>query len=167
MDRAVVAHVRPWYADQAASDAARLAALRHAVLGEPAPTPPPPTRGRVTFAQLRRASAVDPVAFRAVVRIMGMVGDAETLYTDPAVVAATHAALDRPMAAAPGPRALSSKLRSRYDPVTGAPVTGSGDGDGLRGALTPSEPKQPIDVVLVVAASRIVGRGRRGLVHPR
>ena len=103
MDRAMVAHVRPWYADQAASDAARLAALRHTVLGEPAPAPTPPARGRVTFAQLRRASAVDPLAFRAVVRIMGMVGDAEALYTDPAVVAATHAALDRPVTATPGP----------------------------------------------------------------
>lgn len=103
MDRAVVAHVRPWYADQAASDAARLAALRHNVLGEPAPAPTPPARGRVTFAQLRRASAVDPLAFRAMVRIMGMVGDAGALYTDPAVVAATHAALDRPTAATHGP----------------------------------------------------------------
>jgi 2-polyprenyl-6-methoxyphenol hydroxylase-like FAD-dependent oxidoreductase len=94
MDRAAVEHVRPWFADQAASDAARLAALRHAVLGEPAPPPPPPVTDRVTFAQLRRASLVDPLAFRAVARIMGMVGDAEAQYTDPAIVAATRAALD-------------------------------------------------------------------------
>lgn len=103
MDRAILADVRPWYADQAAGDAARLAALRHSVLGEPAPVPPPPVGDRVTFAQLRRASAVDPLAFRAVVRIMGMVGDAEAIYTDPAVVAATRAALDLPVAGTPGP----------------------------------------------------------------
>jgi hypothetical protein len=63
------------------------------VLGEPAPPPPPPVTDRVTFAQLRRASLVDPLAFRAVARIMGMVGDAEAQYTDPAIVAATRAAL--------------------------------------------------------------------------
>ena len=34
---------------------------------------------------------------------MGMVGDAEAHYTNPTVIAATHAALDRPMAAIPGP----------------------------------------------------------------
>lgn len=95
MDRAVVEHVRPWYADQAATDAARLGALRHTVLGEPAPPPPPPVTDRVTFAQLRRASLVDPLAFRAVVRIMGMLGAADALYTDPEIVAATRAALDR------------------------------------------------------------------------
>jgi hypothetical protein len=37
------------------------------------------------------------------VRIMGMVGDAEAIYTDPAVVAATRAALDLPVAGTPGP----------------------------------------------------------------
>ncbi|GAA4790283.1 FAD-dependent oxidoreductase [Actinomycetospora chlora] len=95
MDRAVVEHVRPWYLDQATSDAARLAVLRHSVLGEPAPPPPSGDGERVSFAELRRASLVDPLAFRAVTRIMGMVGEPEKLYTDPDVVAATRAALAR------------------------------------------------------------------------
>ncbi|MFC5138619.1 NAD(P)/FAD-dependent oxidoreductase [Actinomycetospora rhizophila] len=103
MDRAVVEHVRPWFADQAVSDAARLAALRHTVLGEPAPDPPPPRAERVSFTELRRAALVDPLAFRAVVRIMGMIGDAEKLYTDPEIVAATRAALARVPAAVPQP----------------------------------------------------------------
>jgi hypothetical protein len=95
MDRAVVEHVRPWYVDQATTDAARLAVLRHSVLGEPAPPPPSGDGERVTFAELRRASLVDPLAFRAVTLIMGMVGDPEELYADPDVVAATRAALAR------------------------------------------------------------------------
>jgi flavin-dependent dehydrogenase len=95
MDRAVVAHVEPWYVDQAATDAARLAQLRHTVLGEPAPPAPSPASGRVTFAELRRASAVEPLAFRAVSRIMGMVDGAQDLYTDPEIVAATREALHR------------------------------------------------------------------------
>ncbi|GAA4874463.1 NAD(P)/FAD-dependent oxidoreductase [Actinomycetospora straminea] len=101
LDRAVLEHVRPWYADQAATDAARLALLRHTVLGDPVPPPPAAEGERVTFADLRRASLVDPIAFRAVARIMGMVGDAEKLYTDPEVVAATRAALARGGAATP------------------------------------------------------------------
>ncbi|GLZ45406.1 hypothetical protein Acsp06_15910 [Actinomycetospora sp. NBRC 106375] len=103
MDRAILEHVRPWYADQAATDAGRLAALRHTVLGEPAPPAPPLADDRVTFAQLRRASLTDPLAFRAVARIMGMVGDAEKLYADPDVVAATRAALGRDGVALPQP----------------------------------------------------------------
>jgi 2-polyprenyl-6-methoxyphenol hydroxylase-like FAD-dependent oxidoreductase len=37
MDQAVGAHIAPWYADQAETDAARLAMLRHTVLGSPCP----------------------------------------------------------------------------------------------------------------------------------
>jgi 2-polyprenyl-6-methoxyphenol hydroxylase-like FAD-dependent oxidoreductase len=114
MDRAVLEHVRPWYADQAVTDAARLAVQRHVVLGEPAPPPAAPVDGRVTFAELRRASLVDPLAFRTVTRIMGMVGDAERLYTDPEIVAATRAALDRVGAGPPQPSraALEAALAS-------------------------------------------------------
>ncbi|MEJ2859817.1 FAD-dependent oxidoreductase [Actinomycetospora flava] len=118
MDRAVVEHVRPWFADQAASDAARLAALRHSVLGEQAPDPPPPRADRVSFTELRRASLVDPLAFRAVVRIMGMVGDPGTLYTDPEIVAATRAALDRVATAVPQPTRAELEEALRPTPAS-------------------------------------------------
>jgi hypothetical protein len=93
MDQAVTEHVAPWYADQAETDAARLAMLRHAVFGEP-PSPPPATAaGRITFAQLRAAGQVDPVAFRAVVRTMGMVGRPSDVYEDPNLVGRVKAVL--------------------------------------------------------------------------
>jgi 2-polyprenyl-6-methoxyphenol hydroxylase-like FAD-dependent oxidoreductase len=93
MDQAVTEHVAPWYADQAETDAARLAMLRHAVFGEP-PSPPPATAaGRITFAQLRAAGQVDPVAFRAVVRTMGMVGRPSDIYEDPNLVGRVKAVL--------------------------------------------------------------------------
>ena len=84
MDQAVSDDIAPWYADQAASDAARLAMLRHTVLG--APPPPPPDPDRVTFAQIRHAGQVDPVAFRAVFRLMGMVGRPSDCYENPELI---------------------------------------------------------------------------------
>ncbi|OZM81325.1 NAD(P)/FAD-dependent oxidoreductase [Pseudonocardia sp. MH-G8] len=87
MDRAVADHVAPWYADQAATDAGRLAALRHTVLGAPPPPPPPAIAGRITFGQLRSAAQVDPVAFRGMWRVMGMLGRPSDVYDDPALVA--------------------------------------------------------------------------------
>jgi 2-polyprenyl-6-methoxyphenol hydroxylase-like FAD-dependent oxidoreductase len=86
MDRAVTRYLAPFYADQAVTDAARLAMLRHTVAGAPPPvvdTPP----DRLTFAQLRRAAQVDADAFRTVWRLMGMVGQPEQAYTDAARVA--------------------------------------------------------------------------------
>ena len=91
MDRAVGEHVAPWFADQAVSDAARLAMLRHTVLG--APPPPAPDPARVTFGQIRQAGQVDPVAFRAVWRLMGMIGRPSDAYDDPDLVARVRAAL--------------------------------------------------------------------------
>jgi hypothetical protein len=86
MDRTVGEHVAPWYADQAATDAARLAALRHTVLGAP-PPPAAAVADRVAFRQLRSAAQVDPAAFRAVWRVMGMLGRPSDVYEDPALVA--------------------------------------------------------------------------------
>ncbi len=82
-------HVEPFYTEQATTDAARLAALRHTILGAP---PPPPSNypDRVTHAQLRTAAPFDPMVFRAFWKIMGMVCRPDDVYTDPAVVARTH-----------------------------------------------------------------------------
>jgi 2-polyprenyl-6-methoxyphenol hydroxylase-like FAD-dependent oxidoreductase len=87
MDRAVTDHIAPWFADQATTDAARLAMLRHTVLGAAAPAPPVPAVDRIGFGELRAAAQVDPVAFRAFWRIMGMVGTPSDVYSDAAVVA--------------------------------------------------------------------------------
>ncbi|HEY2205626.1 MAG TPA: hypothetical protein VGH99_14230 [Pseudonocardia sp.] len=93
MDGAVTEHVEPWYADQAATDSARLAALRHTVLGAPPPPAPAPAAGRLTFGELRTAAQVDPSAFRALWKIMGMVGTPSAVYRDPALVSRVRAVL--------------------------------------------------------------------------
>ncbi len=49
----------------------------------------------VTYAQLRTAAQFDPTAFRAFWQIMGMIRRPDEVYTDPHVVAATHAVLQR------------------------------------------------------------------------
>ncbi len=92
LDRRVGEHVAPFYEEQAAIDAARLAMLRHAIAGAPAPDPPPVAPDRVTYAQLRAAAQFDPTAFRAFWKIMGMLGRPDEVYSDPQVVAATRAA---------------------------------------------------------------------------
>lgn len=85
MDRAVEAHIVPFYLDQAGTDAARLTMLRHAVHGDR--LPPDAARGaRLTFPELRAGAERDPLAFRAVCRIMGMVGPPEDTYGDPDLV---------------------------------------------------------------------------------
>jgi 2-polyprenyl-6-methoxyphenol hydroxylase-like FAD-dependent oxidoreductase len=94
MDRLVAAHVVPFYQDQAAIDAARLAMMRHTIFGEPAP-PPPAVADRVSYPQLRVAGCYDPVAFRAFWTINGMVCPPDEVYTDPQVVACTRDALSR------------------------------------------------------------------------
>ena len=82
-------HIAPFYADQAGIDAARLAALRHAISGTALPAAPA-VPGRVTFAQLRSAAPYDPLVFRAFWKVMGMSGRPGDLYTDPAIVARTR-----------------------------------------------------------------------------
>jgi 2-polyprenyl-6-methoxyphenol hydroxylase-like FAD-dependent oxidoreductase len=64
LDRLAGAHVVPFYQDQAAIDAARLAMMRHTIFGAP-PPPPAETPGRVTYFQLRAAASYHPAAFRA------------------------------------------------------------------------------------------------------
>jgi 2-polyprenyl-6-methoxyphenol hydroxylase-like FAD-dependent oxidoreductase len=92
VDALVADHVVPFYEDQAAIDATRLAMLRHAIFNAPAPHLPVGP-DRVTFGQLRAAAPFDPTAFRALWTIMGMVGRPDEVYTDPRVVDRTHETL--------------------------------------------------------------------------
>ncbi len=96
LDGLAADHVVPFYEHQADNDSARLAMLRHAILGAPTPEPPPVvTSGRVTHAQLRAAARFDPAAFRAYWKIMGMIGQPGEIYADPHVVACTRRVLRR------------------------------------------------------------------------
>jgi hypothetical protein len=99
LDRLAAAHVVPFYQDQAAIDAARLAMMRHTIFG--APPPPSQTPGRVTYSQLRAAASYDPAAFRAFWKINGMVCPPGEVYTDPDVIARTRETLRRYGAAPP------------------------------------------------------------------
>ena len=109
MDRAVTEGVAPWYADQAATDSARLGMLRHTVLGAPPPSPPTLV-DRITFGQLRSAAQVDPVAFRAMWRIMGMVGMPSDVYQNPDLVDRVRAVL------APGtPPTMAQPTRTQLE----------------------------------------------------
>jgi hypothetical protein len=85
-DHAVEEHVVPFYLDQARADAARLAVLRHTVHGGP-PPPAPARTATLAFPELRAAAQRDPLAFRAMCRIMGMVGTPEDVYGDPELIA--------------------------------------------------------------------------------
>ena len=89
LDRLVGAYVAPFYHDQAAIDAGRLAMMRHTIFGAP-PPPPAQAPGRVTYSQLRAAASWDPAAFRAFWTINGMVCPPDEVYTDPDVVASTQ-----------------------------------------------------------------------------
>ena len=95
LDGLAADHVLPCYEDQAAIDVARLAMLRHAVFGAPAPDAAPVISDRVTYAQLRAAAPVDPAAFRAFWEIQGMIRRPAEVYTDPQVVVRTRDALSR------------------------------------------------------------------------
>jgi len=93
MDELVAEHVLPFYQDQAVIDSARLAMLRHTIFDAPAPAAPSIGSDRVTFTQLRTAALFDPTAFRGLWRVMGMIGPPNEVYTDPQIVARTHATL--------------------------------------------------------------------------
>jgi 2-polyprenyl-6-methoxyphenol hydroxylase-like FAD-dependent oxidoreductase len=111
VDRAVTENIAPWYTDQAVGDAALLAQLRHTVFGDPAPVPPPPSADRITFAELRRAAPVDPVAFRAYFTIMGMLGrHPEDVYRDPPTIAAVREVLARTDGAPRMPQPTTEQL---------------------------------------------------------
>jgi hypothetical protein len=113
LDQHAGEHVEPFYTEQATTDAARLAALRHTILGTP-PPPPPNYPDRVTHAQLRTAAPFDPMVFRAFWKIMGMVCRPDDVYTDPAVVARTHAIIrhhgSSPLIAQPSREQLTAAL---------------------------------------------------------
>jgi 2-polyprenyl-6-methoxyphenol hydroxylase-like FAD-dependent oxidoreductase len=100
LDRLVGAHVVPFYRDQAAIDAGRLAMMRHTIFSA-LPPPPAETPGRVTYSQLRVAANHDPAAFRAFWKINGMICLPDEVYTDPDVVASTRETLERYGAAPP------------------------------------------------------------------
>ena len=72
--------------------AARLATLRHAILGDPAP-PPSPGSERITFTHLRVAASFDPTVFRAFWKLMFMLCHPDDVYRNPHVVACTQHAL--------------------------------------------------------------------------
>jgi 2-polyprenyl-6-methoxyphenol hydroxylase-like FAD-dependent oxidoreductase len=97
-DERVADHVLPFYEDQAAIDAARLAVLRHNIFDARAPAAPTATPGRVTFAQLRAAAPFDPTVFRALWRLMGMISQPNEIYTDPDIVGRTYEVLGEQMA---------------------------------------------------------------------
>jgi 2-polyprenyl-6-methoxyphenol hydroxylase-like FAD-dependent oxidoreductase len=102
MDRAVTEAVAPWYHDQAANDAAWVAGIRHIVEG--APAPPPPAAGTLGFGRLRAAAQVDATAFRALWRVMGMVGRPADVYEDAALAAHVETVLaEHPPARPPQP----------------------------------------------------------------
>jgi hypothetical protein len=102
--------VYPFYVDQAANDAGRLVALRHAVFGDPQPRPKRPQPNRVDFAQLRAAAAVDPVVFRALFRLLGMLNLPETVYRDAEVVSRVHLVLNAPGGLPPAPQPSRADL---------------------------------------------------------
>jgi 2-polyprenyl-6-methoxyphenol hydroxylase-like FAD-dependent oxidoreductase len=97
LDALVADHIAPFYEDQAAIDAERLAGLRHAIFGypAPAPAPSPAVSGRVSNAQLRAAAPFDPVLFRAYWKLLGMLCHPAEIYHDPEVVARTDEILRR------------------------------------------------------------------------
>jgi 2-polyprenyl-6-methoxyphenol hydroxylase-like FAD-dependent oxidoreductase len=109
LDHLASAHVAPFYHDQAAIDAGRLAMMRHTVFGTPAPSPPQ-VPGRVTYSQLRAAASYDPVAFRALWTINGMTRPPEDVYTDPDVVACTRETLRRHGTAPPAAQPTREQL---------------------------------------------------------
>jgi 2-polyprenyl-6-methoxyphenol hydroxylase-like FAD-dependent oxidoreductase len=86
VDGRIGEHVAPYYEEQAAVDAARLATLRQAILGHPAPPPPPSDPDRISFTQLRVAASFDPAAFRAFWRLMFMLCPPDDVYRDPRIV---------------------------------------------------------------------------------
>ena len=93
MDAFVGENIAPFYEEQAAVDGVRMAALRHAIFGDPAPEPASQSCDRVTFVEVRAAAQFDATAFRALWRIHGMAQKPAEVYSDPQVIAHTRKAL--------------------------------------------------------------------------
>ena len=85
LDARINEHIVPYYHDQAKTDSARLAMLRHTVLGTPLPSTSD-GQAVVSFPDLGAAAATDPVAFRAFWALMGMLRRPEEIYHDPQVI---------------------------------------------------------------------------------
>jgi hypothetical protein len=64
----------------------------------------------VSYPQLRAAGLYDPVAFRALWTVNGMLCPPDEVYTDPHVVACTRAALSRPGGGPSAPRVPREQL---------------------------------------------------------
>jgi hypothetical protein len=114
LDVGVGEHIEPFYADQAALDEARLAQLRHTVLGAPPPPPPSPDPDRLALFELRSAAPFDPDVFRAYNRLMGALGQPDDVYRDPEMVARVRAVIAQrgvaPPIAEPDTERLSAVL---------------------------------------------------------
>jgi 2-polyprenyl-6-methoxyphenol hydroxylase-like FAD-dependent oxidoreductase len=79
MDGAITEHLKPWYADQAAADSARLVAMRSALRGDP-PTPLPDIALGVTPEHVMAAAMVDAEVFRAFSSLIGMLRTPAEVY---------------------------------------------------------------------------------------
>ena len=109
-DHLVASHIEPYFEDQAAIDAGRLAMLRHTIFGAPRPNAPPAPADRVTFGELRLAALFDPTAFRAFWNVYGMIRRPNAIYTDPEVVACTRRVLREHGAGPPMPEPTREQL---------------------------------------------------------
>lgn len=89
-DAAISLHVEPYYREQAAVDSARLAGLRHTILGEPLPVPLLADPERITFSQLRAAASFDANAFRTFWKLMFMLCHPDEIYADREIAAHVH-----------------------------------------------------------------------------
>jgi flavin-dependent dehydrogenase len=92
-DAFVLENIAPFFEEQTSIDSARMASLRHAVFGDPAPQAPAASLDRVTYGEVRAAGQFDATAFRALWRIHGMINKPSDEYSNPRVVACTRAAL--------------------------------------------------------------------------
>jgi len=103
VDAAVTADVQPWFAEQTRLDAAYLGSLRRSIHAQPEPVSEPDDL--VSPAHIRTAAAYDPVVFRSLMQVTGMLRRPGEVYKDPVVQARTRgvlAAVDRA-----GPRWVS------------------------------------------------------------
>ncbi len=124
MEELTATRIEPWFADQAAIDAARLAALRRelrrtaarSVGPNESAAPAAPPDGRVDLASLRRAAGFDPELFRAQARLLGMLTPAPDVLADPAIVRRVReilAGVDRPPLPDPSEEEIAAALATR------------------------------------------------------
>ncbi len=116
LDRRAEQFLRPYYEEQVAADSARLAALRHAVLGAPAPVRVP-SPDRTDLGELRAAAPFDPVVFRAYWTVMGLRRMPDDVYGDPEVVARTRAVLASRASDPPAPQPSRAELDAALAPA--------------------------------------------------